>query len=363
MTGNPFRPSTGASPPELIGRQSFLDAVAESIDDGPGAPGQISIFTGQRGVGKTVMLNEAAALVQPRGWHTIELTATPGLLTRLEVELSRLLEQESPSPRRRVTGVQVAGVGGVSFEPTAALSADVRTKLTRLLDLLRPRGSGVMLTVDEVQGATRADLRELGALTQHMVREDRELALVMAGLPAAVSNLLSDKVLTFLRRADHHRLEALGVDDVQEALEKTFLEHGRRIEPELSRQAAVASRGYPFLVQLVGYHTWRHCRADRVDQAAVTQGIADARTRLGALVHEAALQDLSEVDRRFLVAMAEDDGSSRVSELARRLAKDRHYINTYRRRLIAAQVIEEAGRGQVRFAIPYLAEYLRDSLS
>ena len=33
MPGNPFRPSTGASPPELIGRRSLLEAIAESIDD------------------------------------------------------------------------------------------------------------------------------------------------------------------------------------------------------------------------------------------------------------------------------------------------------------------------------------------
>jgi len=362
VTGNPFRPSTGASPPELIGRQPLLDAVADALEDGPGAPGRISIFTGQRGVGKTVMLNEAAEVALRHGWHSIHLTATPGLLTRLDTELARLAEQVSPGPRRKVTGVQVAGVGGVSFEPTAAVAADVRTRLTGLLDALGP-GSGLLLTVDEVHGGARADLRELGALTQHMVREEREFALVMAGLPAAVSNLLSDEVLTFLRRADRHPLEGLDVDDVQDALEKTIHENGRRIDAELSRLMAEASRGYPFLVQLVGYHVWRNARSDTIGRTAVELGIRDAQSRLGTLVHEAALDDLSEVDRRFLVAMAVDEGRSRVADIATRLGRDRHYVNTYRRRLIAAQVIEEAGRGHLRFAIPYLRDYLREEYS
>ena len=358
-SANPFRPATGASPPELIGRASQLDALAESIDDGPGAPGRITIFTGQRGVGKTVMLNEVAEVAVERGWHHIDLTATPGLLTRLDTQVARLLDAEVPGPRRRVTGVQVSGLGGVSFEPVAAAAANVRTRLTDLLEGLGPR-TGVLLTVDEVHGGARAELRELGALTQHMVREDRQFALVMAGLPAAVSSLLADDVLTFMRRADRHALDALDVDEVQDALERTIAENGRRIGPGLSRLAAEATRGYPFLVQLVGYHVWRNARGETIGPAAVSRGIDDARVKLGTLVHEAALADLSPMDRRFLVAMAEDDVLSSVADLAERLHRDRFYVNNYRRRLIAAQVVEEAGRGHLRFAIPYLRDFLRE---
>ncbi len=356
---NPFRPSTGASPPEVIGRASLLEAIGDSLDEGPGAPARVSLFTGQRGVGKTVMLNESSDVALQRGWHHIDLTATPGLLTRLESEIARLAEREFPGPRRRLTGVQVAPAGGVSFEPVADHAPDLRARLTSLLDDLGPE-RGLMVTVDEVHGGVRSELRELGALTQHMVREERQFALVMAGLPAAVTSLLSDEVLTFLRRADRHQLEALDIEEVQDALEKTIGENGRRIEPGLTGLAAKASGGYPYLVQLVGYHIWRNARSDTIGRTAVERGIHDARSRLGTLVHEAALNDLSDVDRRFLVAMSEDDRKTRVADLARRLSRDRHYINTYRRRLIAAQVIEEAGRGYVRFAIPYLGDYLRE---
>ena len=360
MANNPFKPSTGASPPEIIGRQPVLDAIGRSLDEGVGAPGRISLLTGQRGVGKTVMLSEASDLALSRGWHVVDLTATPGLLARLDAEVSHLLLVEDPPAKRRVTGAQVAGVGGMTFEPTPDLVVDVRRKLGRLLELLGKRGSGLMVTVDEVHAGARSDLRELSALTQHLIRDERDLALVMAGLPAAVSGLLNDEVLTFLRRADRHLLSALDVDDVQDALGRTIAAHGRHIEPAQSRRAAEASRGYPYLVQLVGYHIWRQARGDRIGPKSVDEGTAEAIARLATLVHEPALQDLSEVDRRFLVAMAEDDGRTAVADLARRLVKDRHYVNTYRRRLIAAQVIEEAGRGHVRFTIPYLRDHLRE---
>jgi hypothetical protein len=38
----------------------------------------------------------------------------------------------------------------------------------------------------------------------------------------------------------------------------------------------------------------------------------------------------------------------------------RDYTNVYRARLIAAELIEPAGRGRVDFALPYLREYRRD---
>lgn len=36
---NPFKPTAGATPPMLVGRQPILDEFQESIEDGPGALG------------------------------------------------------------------------------------------------------------------------------------------------------------------------------------------------------------------------------------------------------------------------------------------------------------------------------------
>ncbi len=51
---------------------------------------------------------------------------------------------------------------------------------------------------------------------------------------------------------------------------------------------------------------------------------------------ESALNDLSDVDREYLVAMAVDDGPSRTADVAARLGKSAQYANTYRGRLLAA---------------------------
>ena len=56
---NPFLPTAGAEPPQLIGRAGILDEFRYGLRIRSGAPGLLTIFTGARGIGKTVMLGEA----------------------------------------------------------------------------------------------------------------------------------------------------------------------------------------------------------------------------------------------------------------------------------------------------------------
>jgi len=77
-------------------------------------------------------------------------------------------------------------------------------------------------------------------------------------------------------------------------------------------------------------------------------------------VHEANLQALSDVDRTYLIAMAQDDGPSRTKAIAERLGVGIGYGNVYRARLIAAGVIAARGHGRVDFTVPYLREHLRE---
>jgi len=103
----------------------------------------------------------------------------------------------------------------------------------------------------------------------------------------------------------------------------------------------------------------------RPDVAEITaedaaRGVTRARRRLGALVHEPALNDASDIDKSFLLAMVHDDGPSKMADVQRRLNVDANYARQYRLRLIAAELIHPAGRGYVDFTLPYLREYLRE---
>lgn len=63
---NPFKPTAGMNPPELIGRDAVLDDFAEALENGPGAPDRLMRISGVRGTGKTVLLNALGDLARKK---------------------------------------------------------------------------------------------------------------------------------------------------------------------------------------------------------------------------------------------------------------------------------------------------------
>jgi hypothetical protein len=363
---NPFKPSFGVSPPLLAGRDSLIEEFADGLDDGPGSPSRATLYTGARGSGKTVMLNAVEDQARRRGWIVISETAAPGLVERLtRRRLPEVLRSFDPDAlRRRLTGLTAPFTGGgVAWETLEAhvAEADLRSQIGLLTDLLAENGTGLLITVDEIHRQQLADLRELATTVQHAFREERELAFAGAGLTAAVSDVLNDDVLTFLRRADRHHLGRVPLDEVRRALREPIVAAGREAGDEAVDVMAEGTRGYPFLIQLVGAQSWRaHRTAREISVADAEAAVAQARRRLGSLVYEPALDEASDVDRSFLLAMARDNGASRIADVIERLGITRSYASVYRRRLVDAELIEPAGRGWVDFALPYLREYLRE---
>lgn len=120
----------------------------------------------------------------------------------------------------------------------------------------------------------------------------------LVGLSSAVQEVLNDDVLTFFRRADQHTLGNVSITEVEEAIGRPIRDNDREISPELVEIAATATDGYPFLIQLIGYHIWRRQpKEQQVSSQDVSDGIDAARRRLGALVLAPELAELTEVER------------------------------------------------------------------
>lgn len=365
---NPFKPTAGATPPALVGRQAILDEFLESIDDGPGAPGLLQLLAGNRGVGKTVMLTALGNVALSNGWVVIHETADMNVLDRIARQ-AKLARSELGSPDKAAGStswkVKVPTVLEVTHkgEPATTGNRTWFDEVSMLLDTVEPHGSGVCITVDEIHGLPEQPLNELATQMQMFIRADRPIALVMAGLPVAIEDLLAhehSKPTTFLRRAERPEMGDVPVSDVATAFVQTITESGRSIDDELAQRCAESTNGYPFMIQLVGYHVWRQTRTGPITAEDVNAGVDAARARIGNLVHAPALKDLSDIDRSFLVHMAADDGPSRISDVAARINRSSRYTNVYRHRLIAAGMIHSAGHGLVDFEMPYMREYLRE---
>lgn len=88
-TVNPFKPTAGMNPPELIGRDTVLDDYAEALENGPGAPDRLMRISGVRGTGKTVLLNALGDLARKKDSRSLTL---PPMLV-FAIESSRLCSE------------------------------------------------------------------------------------------------------------------------------------------------------------------------------------------------------------------------------------------------------------------------------
>ena len=357
---NPYTATMGKTPPVVAGHDSYVQDFAEALYDGPGTHERISIVTGPRGIGKTVLLNEFEGAARQQSWLVISETTTEHFNERIRDTLIRKIREVTPDSTR------------LSFDSTSdqAPPLSLRSVLEECFSLLETIDqkmgkppTGILITLDELHYAHVRDIIEFGTTMQHMIREDREIAVAMAGIPGAVKRLLASNEgrnpVTFLRRANRIEMGLVPLDSVANALEAPALEVGIEWTPEALELGTEATGGYPFMIQLVGQHAFRNTSGGIIDESAVRAGIETARRKLGELVHEPSLADLSDVDRTFLTAMSKDDGPSRMADIAERMGVDTQYAGTYRRRLIEAEMIRPAGRGFVDYELPYIREYLR----
>lgn len=94
--------------------------------------------------------------------------------------------------------------------------------------------------------------------------------------------------------------------DVERALREPIQAGGRDVGEQALQIMVDGARGYPFLLQLVGAQVWRvNPSAAEITAEDATEGVARARRRLGALIHEPALSAASDIDKSFLLAMAQ----------------------------------------------------------
>ncbi|TPF85595.1 hypothetical protein BW13_09845 [Bifidobacterium sp. UTCIF-37] len=331
-------------------------------------------LTGARGVGKTVMLNALGDIARKRDWIVIDETAEAGFINRLidvlnEEDRSRLSSLTMPTASISIPGAPISAslnLGGAQFTAPAERALDFRRAMSEKLDKLEKKRRGILITLDEVQASSIAEIRSLATAVQHLIREQRNIAFIFAGLPSMVEDVINDDVLTFLRRAERKHLGDVPLDAVRQAFADTINANGKHANGEVLSMLARATNGYPFMIQLVGYWAWRASEtgatadAEEITIDAAERGVAQAKLKLGDMVHGPAIDGLSAMARDYLLAMAQDDGPSATSAIAKRLERDQIYANVYRTQLIKEDIIYQSSYGYVDFKLPYLRDYLRE---
>lgn len=357
---NPFTPIFGKIPAVMAGREAIIEDMLDAFEGNGSSPDLCSIFTGARGTGKTALLTFLGNRAQQSGWIVANTVAEKGMLEDLlqqaEAAAGHLVDASSGA---KLKSVGISSLGSIEWENEAERNENWRTRISRLLDQLAEVNVGVVFTVDEVDGSLD-EMTRLASTYQLFVRENRKVALLMAGLPFQVSTLLSGKTTSFLRRAARHYLGSIPSYEVKEAFRLTVEEGGKEIGGDALSVAADAINGFPFMFQLVGYRSWNASRSGgSITVDSVKKGVEIANEELAARIYDATYSELSDGDLEFLAVMCARGKETTRAAIAEKTGRASSWVSAYRKRLLEAGVIEEPKRGVYSFALPGFGEYLQ----
>jgi len=365
---NPFSPSFGTTPPLLAGRDKVLERFTEAIESGPTHPDYTLLVTGDRGTGKTALLNTLEATVAERGWLTVTAAASSEPLSeRILTEALRCFEQLSGGSRHiKLGALSVLGVG-LELEhgdasPTKAGS--LTSALEHLGTALADKQTGLLLTVDELHDVERDDVRNVASAVQIATRRQQSpIAFAAAALPLIEHSHLADPHMTFLQRCARAPLGPLSTDETRRALREPIFSRGGTIDDDALAEAVESTLGYPYMIQLVGFHAWqmRSTPDEPINSVNIRAAIVEAEHAMVEQVAGPVWNRLSLMDRRFLLAMLQDEKGSSLADIAARLDRSLQYIRTYRRRLLAAGALSPTSEGRVRFRHHSLRKRAQDA--
>jgi hypothetical protein len=380
---NPYSAGAGTMPPFLAGRDKDVerfDALLARLE--AGAHGRSLIYSGLRGVGKTVLLLEFEKLAVERGWDctgVVEIGATTDFrssISRMTHKLLRGLSRKQ-AIKERVTqalGVlkafNVTAHGGfqlnidVSAISGSADSGDIEEDLTELLvevgEAARAGGKGVVYLIDEMQNLEAISMGALSMAFHKLAQQQLPVALVGAGLPPLPTQLREAKPYAE-RLFEYFPLGRLSSAAARSALVTPATRSGASYAKGAVDLILTAADGYPYFIQEYGRVVWEDAGVSPITAAAVAEALPVAQEILDEEFFDNRVEEATNEERRYMAAMADlGDGPQSTGEVSTRAGYRKHPSSSKARQaLIRKGLIYDPEYGLVEFTVPHFAKFMR----
>jgi AAA ATPase domain len=382
---NPYTPGAGRKPRTLAGRDQDIDAFQSLVERlNAGTYERSLVYTGLRGVGKTVLLMEFDVLASEAGWATTdvqEVGSSPDFRITFARMAHRLLMNMSRRHRAKqrieralavVKAFSVAIPGGVELslhvDPAVGIadSGDPEQDLAGLLreigEVAQANQMGALFLIDEMQNLDGQALSAICMAFQAISRASLPVTMVGAGLPDLRVRLLAAKPYAD-RLFSYAELGRLSDAAARAALIGPAAAAGVAYDEITARQIVAECAGFPYFIQEYGRELWNYAEhspinRDDLDGARDIVNDSLARNFFGTRFEMA-----TDTEQRYLAAMASlGDGPYPVAAVAKAYGvDDQRRVSVHRESLIQKGLIWSPRRGRVDFTVPLFAAFLRDN--
>ena len=287
---NPYRPGAGLMPVYLAGRDEDIKNI-ENLFDGLmlNIPTQSVIFSGLRGVGKTVLINRLQTIAEEKGifCRHIEVEERNDFISQIASCSQAFLRKISTVEKfKHLIQKPLDAIKAlvVSFDPgenTFSLSVQERELYTTVN--LTQSLTDVFCTIGEAAGKAETPIcffideiqymksNELGALIAALHRANQlgyPVMIVGAGLPKIYSMLSEEKSYSE-RLFVYKEIGSLEETQAREAIEKPAEKMHVRYTDDAVTKIIRLTKGYPFFIQQLCQIVYQNTSTDVIDGKCV----------------------------------------------------------------------------------------------
>ena len=383
---NPFTPGAGFLPPELAGRETIIEngeILAERTRLRRAERGLMLI--GPRGVGKTSLLKVLAESARKHGVISViaEIQNDSQGLEELSIKMRAALHELDFASKVkggvreafsvlgnfvRKFSINIGSVGvevelGGGLGESGNLECDLSEVLLSAARAAKTANTAIGLYIDELQNMQLSSLSGVVVALHHAAQELLPLYLVGSGLPTLRTLVAKSK--TYAERMfNYEEVGALDAKSSADAIRKPLTDMGVGIDDDALSEIYGMSGGYPFFLQECGYQVWQRAEGPLITLADVKAVSGDVTERLDRNFFEVRLDRISDLERRFLRAMA-DAGERDWVELpavADLMGRSANSLSMVRRSLIRKGVIYSPRLGAVAYTVPLFGDYMRRTM-
>lgn len=378
---NPYRPGAGLMPTYLAGRDEDIKNVNQMFDALiMNIPTQSIIFSGLRGVGKTVLINTLQKMAEDKDifCRHIEVEERNDFISQIATCSQAFLRKVSAKEKfKNLIQKPLDAIKAliVSFDPndsTFSLSLQERelyksTNLTQSLtevfttigETAYKSGTPICFFIDEIQYMKSKELGSLIAALHRTNQLGYPVMIIGAGLPK-IYKMLSDEKSYSERLFLYKEIGSLTDEQSQKAIEVPASKFGITYSHEAIETIISITKGYPFFIQQMCQIVYNNTNVIKIERHNVEENINDFFNTLDVGFFKVRYERCADSDKKFVFAMVKcGELPCTISNIAKNLHKNVNQISTTRAQLISKGIVFPIRYKELDFTVPEFSGYIQ----
>ena len=378
---NPYRPGAGLMPVYIAGRDEDIQNVSQMFDAlTMDIPTQSIIFSGLRGVGKTVLINKLQSIAEEKGIFCkhIEIEERNDFISQIAECSQAFLRTISAKEKfKHLIQKPLEAIKSlvVSFNPednSFSLSMQdrelyVSNNLTQTLtevfstigETAQKTETPICFFIDEIQYMKQNQLGSLIAALHRVNQLGYPIMIIGAGLPK-IYKMLSDEKSYSERLFMYKKIDSLTDEQSEKAIEEPAKKFNIIYAHEAINKIVEITKGSPFFIQQLCKIVYDKTNKDVIELSDVENCIDEFLSSLDERFFKSRYERCAESEKKFIFAMVEcGELPCTISNVAHNLNKTVGSISTTRAQLISKGIIYPVRYKELDFTVPEFSGYIQ----